>query len=92
MEGFKRRTRRGTVSRELWRLQDRSKINKSRKRKQALRNNVNEEKHLTDIRGVEGRYWNENVTARPNGPRETAETDFSCRKPGPTRKEKYVNQ
>ena len=37
----------------------------------ALRNKV-KEKHLRDIRGVDGRYWNENVSARPNGLREKA--------------------
>ena len=30
----------------------------------ALRNEVQEEKHLRDMRGVEGRYWNENASAR----------------------------
>ena len=52
----------------------------------ALRNKVKEEKHLRDIPGVERRYWNENVAARPNGLREKAETAISCRGPGPTRK------
>ena len=33
----------------------------------ALRNKVKEEKNSGDIRGVERRYWNENVSARPNG-------------------------
>ena len=43
----------------------------------ALRNKVKEEKHLRDIRRVEGRYWNENEFARPNGLREKAENcDF----------------
>ena len=40
---------------------------------QALRNKVKEEEHLRDIRGFEGRYWNENISARPNGLREKAE-------------------
>ena len=31
----------------------------------ALRNMVKEEKHLEINGGVEGRYWNENVSARP---------------------------
>ena len=39
-----------------------------------------------DVRGVEGRYWNESVFARPNGLRKKAETAISCRGPGPTRK------
>ena len=43
-----------------------------------------------DARTVEGRYWNENVFARPNGLREKAETAISCRGPGPTRKKKEI--
>ena len=38
------------------------------------------------MRGVEGRYWNEKVTARPNGLREKVETAVSCRGLGPARK------
>ena len=38
--------------------------------------------------GVEGRYWNENVSARPNALRKKAETATSCRRPGPTRNKK----
>ena len=45
----------------------------------ALRNKVKEEKHLRDIREVEGRYWNEKVSARPNGLCEKAETAIWCR-------------
>ena len=47
-----------------------------------------------DIRGVGGRYWNKNVSARPNGLREKAETASSCRGPGRARKKKkrYVHQ
>ena len=56
----------------------------------ALRNTVNQEKHSRDIREVEGRYWNENALARPNGLREKAETAISCRGPGPTRKKKEI--
>ena len=40
------------------------------------------------MRGVEGRYWNENVSARANAIREKAKTATSCREPGPTRKKK----
>ena len=36
--------------------------------------------------GVEGRYWNENVSARLNGLREKAENAISCRASVPTRK------
>ena len=44
------------------------------------------------MRGVEGRYWNENVFARPYVLREKVETAISCigRGPGPTRKKKEI--
>ena len=58
----------------------------------ALRNKAKAEKHLRDIRGVEGRYWDEKISARPNGLREKAETAISCRRPGPTRKKKEIYQ
>ena len=45
---------------------------------------------MIDVRGVEGRYWNEHVFALPSGLREKAETAISCRGPGPTRKKKYI--
>ena len=51
---------------------------------------VKEEKHL-DIRGVEGRYWNENASARTNGLRRKAETAISCREPGSTRKKRHTS-
>ena len=47
---------------------------------------MNEEKQS----GVEGIYWNENVSARPNGLREKADTEISCRGPGPTRNKRYT--
>ena len=53
---------------------------------------MKEEKHLRDIRGVEGRYWNEKLSARPNGLREKAETSILCREPGPTRKKKEIHR
>ena len=43
-----------------------------------------------DVQGVEGRYWNENVSARPIVLREKAETAISCRGPGHTRKKKEI--
>ena len=49
---------------------------------------MKEEQHLRDIPGVEGRYWNLNVSARL---REKAETAISCRGPGPTRKKSYTS-
>ena len=57
----------------------------------ALRTKVKEEKHLK-IKGDEGRYWNENISARPNGLREKTETAISCKGPGPTRKKKEIYQ
>ena len=45
---------------------------------------------LRDLRGVKRRNRNENVFARPNRLRESAETAISCRRPGPTRKMKGV--
>ena len=55
------------------------------------RKTVKEEKHF-EIRGVEGRYWNENVSARPNSLREKAEPAISCWGPGRTRKKKEIYQ
>ena len=58
----------------------------------ALTNKVKEEKHLRDRRGVEGRYWNENLPARPNGLRQQAETAISCRDLGlPARRKRYTS-
>ena len=58
--------------------------------RRALRNKVKEEKHIGDTRGVEGRYWNGNVSTRPNGLHQKAETAISCRGPGPTIKTKDI--
>ena len=52
---------------------------------------MKEEKHLRDIRGVEGRCWNQKLFARPNGLREKAEIAISCRGLGPTRKKRYTS-
>ena len=61
--------------------------------RQTLRTKVKEEKYSEiDIRGVEGRYWNENVSARPNGLRAKFETAISCRGPGSTRKKRKIYQ
>ena len=57
-----------------------------------LRNKVKEDKHLRDRRRFEGRCWNENVSARPNGLPEKAETATSCGGPGRTRKKKEIYQ
>ena len=45
---------------------------------------------LGGIRRVEGRYWNENVPARPNGLQKKAETAISCRGPSSSREEEDV--
>ena len=50
----------------------------------ALINKVEYDKTLEDIRGGgKRRDRKENVFARPNGPRQNAETAISCRVPGP---------
>ena len=91
MEGYRGRPRRGIVYREVWRVQDRSKRNNRRKGKAHAKKQGERGEALRDIRGVKGRYWNENVFARPNGLREKAETAISCRGPGPTRKKRYTS-
>ena len=56
-----------------------------------LRNKMKEERLLRDIRGVEGRFWNENVFAPPNGLREEAATVISCRDLDlPERRKRYT--
>ena len=72
MEGIRRTPRRGTAHREAW-----SKRKIEEKERLTLRNKVKEEEHLRDIRGLEGRYWNEHVSARLNGLREIAGTTIS---------------
>ena len=47
----------------------------------APRNKVKEEEHLRDLLEVKRRHRNENVFARPNGLRESAQTAISCRVP-----------
>ena len=47
---------------------------------------MNEEEHSRDVRGVRRRHSDENVFARPNGPRENAETAMSCRGHGPAKR------
>ena len=94
MEGFGGRPRRGTVHGEVWRVQDRRSKGNSRRKKERLelRSKAKEEKHLRDIPGIEGRYWNESASARPDGLREKAETAIWCRGTGPTRKKKEIYQ
>ena len=45
---------------------------------------------LRFVRGVEGRYWKENLSARPNGLSEKDEAAISCREPRPTRMKKEI--
>ena len=56
MEGFRGRSRRGTVYREEWRVQDRSKKKNRRQEKAtlALRDKVKEEKHV-EMHGDRGK-------------------------------------
>ena len=90
MEGFRGKPRRGTVYGVVWRVQDRSKRNNRTGKANAEKYGESLEA-LRDIRGIERKYWNENVSARPNGPREKAETAISCRGPGPTKKKRYTS-
>ena len=92
MKGARGRPRRGTIYGEVWWVQDRSKIKNRRMGKASATKQGERGEVLRDIRGVEGRYWNENVSARPNGLREKTETAISCRGPGPTRKKKEIYQ
>ena len=59
--------------------QGRSRKKTEKRERLTLRNQVESEKHLRDIRGIEGRNGNENASARPNGLGEKAETAYSCR-------------
>ena len=52
MEEFRGRPRRGTVYREVWRVQDRSNRNNRRKGRLALRNKVKEDQHLEIYGGL----------------------------------------
>ena len=45
--------------------------------RQALRFMVKQDKRSRDIRGIEGRLWSENASARPYELRENAYTDTS---------------
>ena len=53
----------------------------------ALRNKV-----LRDLRGDKRNNRNGNVSARPHGLRDNAETAISCRGPGPARKKEELYQ
>ena len=86
LEGYSRKPRRDTVHREVCGVQD------SGERKDRNKGQDNAKKQgegggaLRDVRGVKRRNRNENVSARPNGLLENAETAISCGGPGPARK------
>ena len=65
MEGYRGRPRRGTAYREVWRVQDISKRKDRRKGKAKAKKYVERGEAPTDIRGVEGRYWNETYLHGP---------------------------
>ena len=52
MEGYRGRPRIDSVYKEVWRVQDRSKINNRRKGKASAKNKVKEEKHLEIYGGL----------------------------------------
>ena len=83
MEGFKRRPIRGTVHREVWRVQNRSKRSIEERERPALRNIV---KHLEKYGGLGGRYGMKTYLHGPMDYAKKKETVISCRGPGPTRK------
>ena len=56
MEGFRGRPRRGTVYREVWRVQYRGKIKNRIKGKASAKKHIERGQALRDIRGVEGGY------------------------------------
>ena len=72
--------------RELWRVQDRSKINYRRKGKAGAKKYVKEDKHLEIYRGLREDIGVKTYLHAPNGRREKDETAISRRGPGPTRK------
>ena len=92
MEGYRRTPRRDTVHTEVCGVQDRSKTKCSNKGKASAKTQGERGRTLRDLRGVKRRNRNENVSARPKGLREKAETAISCRAPGPARKKKEVCQ
>ena len=79
MEGRRGKPRRGDVRGVFGKHKEEEEERIETRETLALRNKVESEKNLRGIRGIEGRSRNENVFARPNGPRENAETALSCR-------------
>ena len=83
MKGYRRKPRRGTVHREVWGMQDRSKRMDRNKGKASAKT-----KGERDTRGVKRRSRHGNVFGRPNGQRENSETAISGRGPGLARRRK----
>ena len=87
MEGVRGRSRRGTVEREVWRVQDRSKRKNERER-QAQVNKVNEEKREGIYDGLREDTGMKRYLHGPMDYVKKAEAAISCRGPGPIRKKK----
>ena len=77
--------KRGSVYKEVWRGQDKNRRIEERKR-QALRNKVEEEKHLRIYWG----FWED--VGMETYLRDKTETAIPCRGPGPTRKKTEIYQ
>ena len=92
MVRHRRTSRRDTVHREVWGVQDRSKRKDATKGKASAKTQGEGGGTLRDIRGDMGSDRNRNVFARPNGLREIAETVMSCSGSGPARRKKEVYQ
>ena len=89
MEGFRRRSRRGIVHREVCgytyeRMEERERL--------ALKTKVKEEKHLLDIRGLREDIGMKMYSRGRMELCEKAETAISCRGPGPARTKKEIYQ
>ena len=89
-KGYRRKPRRDTVHREVYGVQERNERKDRNMERPSTKKQRERGGTLRDLREVKRRNRNENVFARPNGLRETAETSISCRGPGPARKKKEV--
>ena len=93
MEGCRRKPIRDTaVHREVCGVQSRIKRKDRNKSKASAKKQCDGGGTHRDLRGVKRRSRNKNVSARPNGLRENAETVISCGGPGPARNKKKVYQ
>ena len=91
MGGQRRKPRRDMLIASLRRTRQNQKQDR-KKGKASGKNECERGGTRTDIQGVKKRHRIENVLARPNGPRDNAETAISCRGPGPARKKKEICQ